>query len=97
LILKQECNGVRQAIAYVFRTLSAQESMTSSIYELECLAALFGTEKFRKYTEHQEFILENENQALSWLLSYTRRLGNIGRWVVKISAFRFHVRDIRGA
>jgi hypothetical protein len=53
-------------------------------------------EKFHKYTEHQEFILESDNQALSWLLSHPRQLGKIGRWVVKISALKFKVRHIRG-
>ena len=47
-VLSQESNGVRQPIAYTSRTLSTQEPKTSFIYELECLAVLFGTEKFRK-------------------------------------------------
>jgi len=45
-VLSQESNGVRQPIAYASRTLSVQEHKASSIYELECLAVLFGTEKF---------------------------------------------------
>jgi hypothetical protein len=60
------------------------------------LAELFGTEKFRKYIEHQEFILETDNQALLWLLSHPRQLGKIGRWVVRISSLNFEVRHIRG-
>jgi hypothetical protein len=78
------------------RTLSAQERKASSVSELECLAILFGTDKFRKYIEHQEFVLETDNQALLWLLSHPRQLGKIGRWVVKISALKFEVRHIRG-
>jgi hypothetical protein len=76
--------------------LSAQERKASSTYELECLAVLFGTEKFRKYIEHKEFILEMDNQPYSWLLSHPRQLGKTGRWVVKISALKFQVRHIRG-
>jgi hypothetical protein len=64
-VLSQERDGVRQPIAHASRTLSAQERKASSIYKLECLAVLFATEKFRKYIEHQEFILETDNQALS--------------------------------
>jgi len=48
-VLSQECDGVRQPIAYSSRTLSAQEHKASSTYELECMAVLFRTEKFRKY------------------------------------------------
>jgi len=53
-------------------------------------------EKFHKYIEYQDFILETDNQALSWLLSHPRQLGKIGRWVVKISAIKFEVRRVRG-
>jgi transposase InsO family protein len=56
----------------------------------------FGTKKFRTYSEHQEFILETDNQALSWLLSHPRQLGKIGRWATKISALKFQVRHICG-
>ena len=47
-VLSQESGGVRQSIAYVSRTLSAQERKASSTYELEYLAVIFGPEKFRK-------------------------------------------------
>ena len=46
--------------------------------------------------EHAEFLLETDNQALSWLLAHPRQLGKIGRWVVKISSFKFKVQHIRG-
>jgi hypothetical protein len=95
-VLSHETDGVRQPIAYASRTLSAQERKVSSIHELECLAVLFGTENFLKYLEHQEFILETDNQKLSWVLSHARQLGKIGRWVAKISALKFEVRHIRG-
>jgi hypothetical protein len=84
-VLSQEFDGCRQPVAYASRTLTAQERKASSIYELECLAVLFGTDKFRPYLEHAEFLLETDNQPLSWLLSHPRQLGKIGRWVVKIS------------
>ena len=95
-VLSQERNGVRQPIAYASRTLSSQERKASSTYELECLAVIFGREKFRKCLEHQYFILETDNEALSWLLSHPRQLGKIGRWVVKMSALKFGVRHVRG-
>ena len=40
--------------------------------------------------------METDNQALSWLLSHPCQLGNIGRWVVKISALKFQASHIRG-
>lgn len=95
-VLSQEFDGVRQPIAFASRTLTDQEKKASSVYELECLAVVFGTDKFRRYLEHSEFLLETDNQALSWLLSHPRQLGKIGRWVVKISAFKFRTQHIRG-
>jgi hypothetical protein len=47
-VLSQEIDGVRLPITYASRTLTAQQLKTSSVYELEYLAVLFGTEKFRK-------------------------------------------------
>jgi hypothetical protein len=82
-VLSQEIDGCRQPIAYASRILSTQKRRTSSIYGLECLAVLFGTDKFRPYLEHAEFLLETDNQALSWLLSHPRQLGKIGHLVAK--------------
>jgi hypothetical protein len=95
-VLSQEVDGCRQPIAYAPRTLTAQERKASSAYKLECLAVLFGMEKFRQYLEHAEFLLETDNQALSWLLSHPRQLGKTGRWAVRISSFKFKVQHIRG-
>lgn len=95
-VLSQEVDGTRQPVAYASRTLSLQERKASSVYELECLAVVFGMEKFRRYLEHSEFLLETDNQALSWLLAHPRQLGKIGRWVVRISSFKFKVQHVRG-
>lgn len=95
-VLAQEVDGVRQPIAFASRTLTEQEKK-SSIYELECLAVVFGIDKFRQYLEHAEFLLETDNQALSWLLAHPRQLGKIGRWVVRISSLKFKVQHIKGS
>ena len=42
-VLSEERSRVRHTIAYASRTQSAQERKVSCIYELECLAVLFGT------------------------------------------------------
>lgn len=85
----------RLPISYASRTLTEQERKCSA-YEIECLAVLFALDKFRVYLEHAEFLLECDNEALTWLLSHPRQLGKIARWVVRISAFKFQVKHIRG-
>ena len=94
-VLLQQFDGELQPIAYASRTLSHPERKFST-YELECLAVLFGLEKFRPYLEHLEFDLQTDNQALTWCLSHPRQLGRIGRWVVRLSSFKFNVQHIRG-
>jgi hypothetical protein len=95
-VISQEGDGCRQPIAYASRTSTAKERKASSAYELECLAVLFGIEKFRQYLEHAEFLLETDNQALACLLSHPRQLGKIGRSVVRISSLKLKVQHIRG-
>uniref|UniRef100_A0A1B6EN58 RNA-directed DNA polymerase n=2 Tax=Cuerna arida TaxID=1464854 RepID=A0A1B6EN58_9HEMI len=95
-VLSQEVDGIRQPIAYASRTLTPCEKKSSSVYELECLAVVFGINKFRRFLEHKEFLLETDNQALSWLLAHPRQLGKIGRWVVQISSLKFTVQHVRG-
>jgi transposase InsO family protein len=94
-VLMQEVGGQKRPIAFASRTLSNQERKFSA-YELECLAVLFGVEKFRMYLEHVEFDLETDNQALSWCLAHPRQTGRIARWVVRLSAFKFIPHHIKG-
>jgi hypothetical protein len=73
-VLSQEKDGVRQPVAYASRTLSAHERKSSSIYELDCLAVLFGTDKF--------FSTWN-TRNLSWKLTtrlYPGYCHNPGSW-----------------
>jgi hypothetical protein len=95
-VLLQEQDGVRRPTADASRMLTEQERKSASICELECLAVVFGIDKFRQYLEHKEFLLETDNQVLSLLLNHPRQVGKIGRWVVKILSFKFKVQHIRG-
>ena len=65
-VLSQVIDDARQPVAFISRTLTQQERK-SSVYELECLAVVYALDKFRRFLEHAEFLLETDNQALSWL------------------------------
>lgn len=95
-VLLQETEEGRQPLAYASRRLTGTETKYS-VYECEALAVLFALEKFRFFLEHREFDLETDNQALSWVLARPRKTGRIARWAVRISAFKFSVRHIRGS
>ena len=94
-VLLQQFPEGRKPIAYASRTLNDQERKYSA-YELEALAVLFAVEKFRMYVEHVEFDLETDNQALSWCLARPRKVGRLARWAVRLSAFKFVPKYIRG-
>ena len=59
---------------------------------------MFGLERFKvtQNTVSFFFFLETDNQASSWLLTHPSSLGKIGRWAVRISAFKFSVQRVRG-
>ena len=67
-----------------------------STYEKECLAVIFGCEKFRAYLEHKEFELHCDNLALCWLLRRVKDIGRLGRWIVRLAPFKFRVKHTRG-
>ena len=91
----QEVHNSRLPISYASRTLTDLEKKFSAS-ELECLAVVFTFEKFNPFLEHKEFLLETDNQALSWLLNHTKQLGRIGRWVLRLNCYKFKVQHIRG-
>lgn len=82
-------------LAYASRTLTAGERKLSA-YEKEALACLFGMEKFQCYLDCTEFDLYTDNQALSWILGHPNQLGKIGRWVLRLSRFRYKVHHVSG-
>jgi hypothetical protein len=94
-VLHQKCGESLAPIAYASRLLSAAERRYS-IYERECLAIVYGCERFRTYLEHKEFSLFTDNQALAWLLRHAKELGRIGRWVLRLAPFKFRVTHISG-
>jgi transposase InsO family protein len=92
----QQGNGEQWApLAYASRLLSPAERKYSA-YERECLAIVYGCEKYRTYLEHKEFTLFTDNQALAWLLSHAKELGRIGRWLLRLAPFKFHAAHISG-
>jgi hypothetical protein len=56
----------------------------------------FGLERIKGMQNKVRFFLETDNHAPSWLLAHPSSLGKMGRWVVRISAFKFRVQRVRG-
>jgi len=94
-ILHQRVNGSLAPISYYSRLLTAPERKYST-YEKECLAVLFGCDKCRSYLEHKIFELHCDNLALCWLLRRTKDVGRLGRWILRLTPFKFTVKHTRG-
>jgi transposase InsO family protein len=94
-VLHQTRDEQLAPIAYGSRLLTPAERRYS-IHERECLAVVFGCEKYRSSLEHKEFSLFTDNQALAWLLRHAKELGRIGRWVLRLAPFKFRVCHFSG-
>jgi hypothetical protein len=94
-VLNQRQEKGLAPIAFTSHLLNPVERKYS-IHEKECLAVVWGCERFRVYLEHKEFILHTDNQALSWLLKHVKELGHIGRWILRLAPYKFKVVHIPG-
>lgn len=94
-VLSQRVDGLLAPVAFASRTFSLTERGLG-VYEKETLAVLFALEKFSTYIEHEEFDLYTDNQALSWVLGHPHQLGKLGRWLLRLSRFRFKIYHIKG-
>ena len=65
-VLVQEENGVKMPVAYGSKKLVKGEVKLSTV-EKECLALVWGIQKFQKYLYGREFVVETDHQPLSHL------------------------------
>lgn len=94
-VLNQRREEGLAPIAFASRLLTGAERKYS-VHEKECLAVVWGCERFRVYLEHKEFTLHTDNQALSWLLKHVKELGRIGRWILRLAPYKFKTVHISG-
>ena len=80
---EQEWEGktVLRPIHYCSKTLT-QTQMKYGGPKLEMLTAYFFIDKFHSYLATRKFILRVDNQALSWLKTYSVNMAMIGRWIL---------------
>jgi len=95
-VLNQQVGTDLAPIAYYSRLLSPAER-NYTIYEKECLAVLSGCDKFRSYLDNKEFVLHCDNLALCWLLKRVKEIGRLGRWIIRLSPFKFRVVHTKGS
>ncbi|MCG8096943.1 MAG: DDE-type integrase/transposase/recombinase [Candidatus Thiodiazotropha endolucinida] len=95
-VLLQEFEGEgRLPIAYASKKLLPREK-NYSVIEKECLAIIWGVEKFRKYLYGVEFLLETDHKPLSYMQTAKVLNPRIMRWAMKLQPYRFRIIAIRG-
>jgi hypothetical protein len=82
-------------VAYASRKLLPRERRYSTI-ERECLAIIFGVDKFKFYLLGKEFILEVDHRPLVYLNKFKGNNSRLVRWALSLQPYRFRTIYIAG-
>ena len=77
-------------INYASRGLKGSERKYSAA-KSEMLAALTFIEHNRKWLLGREFTIRVDNQAFSWLKTYSTKSEHVGRWIVRLDGFNLKI------
>ena len=94
-MLLQEFEGVLHHIAYASKKLNHAQRAYATL-ERECLAIVWGVQKFNRYLFGLENILQTDHQALKYLNTAKYENNRVMRWALKLQAYRFLIQDIPG-
>jgi transposase InsO family protein len=95
-VLAQTFPDGEKVIAYASRALSPLECKYSAT-ELECLAVLYGIEKFRPYLEGIKFTVVTDHSSLLWLHKLQNPSGRLARWSLRLQGYSFDIVHRKGA
>ena len=87
---EQQFNGktILRPIVYGSKSLTRTQ-MNYGAPKLEMYAVFYFIEKFHSYLAGREFTLRVDNQALSWLKTYSMDQAMIGRWIARLDQYHF--------
>ena len=90
---EQQYNGktILRPIVYGSKSLTRTQ-MNYGAPKLEMYAVFYFIEKFHSYLAGREFTLRVDNQALSWLKTYSMDQAMIGRWIARLD--QYHIKTI---
>ena len=94
-VLLQETDGLLHPVMYASRKLLDRETRYSTI-ERECLAIVWGIQKFVRYLHGKRFTLETDHRPLTFLKTASFKNGRVMRWALSIQEYAFDVGPIKG-
>ena len=95
-MLLQEKDGFLHPVVYASRKLLDRESRYSTI-ERECLAIVWGVNKFIRYIHGREFTLQTDHKPLQYLTQSSYKNSRLMRWALAIQEFKFKIEAIKGS
>ena len=94
-ILLQYEDNVPKAVSYASRKLLPREQNYSTI-ERECLALVWGIDRFKYYLYGAKFILETDHKPLLYLNTFKGTNPRLVRWSLALQSYSFTVVHIPG-
>lgn len=95
-ILLQEYEGRMWPVAYASRKLLPREK-NYSVIEKECLALVWGVQKFSVYLYGRPFKLETDHKPLAYLQTSKNLNGRLMRWALILQPYVMHFQVIKGS
>jgi hypothetical protein len=82
-------------VAFASRKQKGAEARYT-VTEKECLAVLFGLQKFRQHLYGERFGVVTDHSALVWLMSLRDPKHRLARWILEFQSFDFDVEHAPG-
>lgn len=95
-VLLQLENDEKLPVAYASRKLQDREQ-SYAVIEKECLAVVWGVQKFHQNLYGQEFLLETDHQPLTYLDKSKTENSRLMRWALLLQQYRFRIVTIKGS
>ena len=94
-VLLQERDGLLHPVQYASKKLSEAQKRYSTI-ERECLAIIWGLEKFQRFLLGRYFTLQTDHRPLTFLKSAETKNNRLLRWALALQEFKFDIVPISG-
>jgi len=95
LMQDSEGDGTLHPCCYASRKLLERETRYSTI-ERECLAIVWGIQKFGRYLWGTQFILQTDHRPLTYLTTSRFKNARIMRWSLSLQEYKFEVQPLPG-